>query len=149
MAMVMQSRMEKLREHYVNSGVVKDFSIRMGINTGYCTVGNFGSLSRMDYTIIGGEVNLAARLESVAEKNQILLSHETYSIVKDKINCQKKESVSVKGISLPVQTYQVVNSTLQKSTTFEGMGYKLIVDENLVNKETNIKQLLKDNFENG
>jgi hypothetical protein len=48
-----------------------------------------------------------------------------------------------------VQTYQVVNSTLQKSTTFEGMGYKLIVDENLVNKETNIKQLLKDNFENG
>ena len=50
----------------------------MGINTGYCNVGNFGSEQRMDYTIIGAEANLAARLQSIAQPGEIVLSYETY-----------------------------------------------------------------------
>ena len=52
-------------------GVENRFRVRMGINTGYCNVGNFGSADRMDYTIIGAEANLAARLQSIAEPGML------------------------------------------------------------------------------
>jgi hypothetical protein len=55
----------------------------MGINTGFCNVGNFGSAERMDYTVIGAEVNLAARLQSIAEPGSIVMSYETYALVRD------------------------------------------------------------------
>ena len=66
-------------------GAEKPFQLRVGINTGYCTVGNFGSEDRMDYTIIGSAVNLTARLQSRAEIDGILIGHETYSLVKDEV----------------------------------------------------------------
>jgi hypothetical protein len=81
----------------------------MGINTGVCTVGNFGSEDRMDYTIIGGGVNLAARLESACAPTEILISYETYAHVKDLIHCEKRDKISVKGVAHPVTSYQVVD----------------------------------------
>ncbi len=63
MAVAMQRRMRELEQEWRNRGLERPFRIRMGISTGFCTVGNFGSKDRMDYTIIGNEVNLAARLE--------------------------------------------------------------------------------------
>ena len=60
----------------------------MGINTGYCNVGNFGSDDRMDYTIIGAEANLAARLQSIAEPGGIVLSYETYALVRDMVRAR-------------------------------------------------------------
>ena len=59
------------------------FRARIGINTGYCNVGNFGSDQRMEYTIIGAETNLAARLQSIADPGQIILSYESYVCVRD------------------------------------------------------------------
>jgi Adenylate and Guanylate cyclase catalytic domain len=82
---------------------------RTGINTGFCTVGNFGSEDRMDYTIIGGGVNLACRLEQMAPPGEILISYETYAQVKDQVCCEEREHINVKGISRPVATYQVVD----------------------------------------
>lgn len=67
MAVAMQRRMIKLTEIWHSQGYEKPFKMRIGINTGYCNVGNFGSEDRMDYTIIGEEVNLAARLEAAAD----------------------------------------------------------------------------------
>ncbi len=64
----------------------------------------------MDYTIIGGGVNLASRLESAATPGEILISYETYALVKDEIHCEEHGEVTVKGIAYPVATYQVVNS---------------------------------------
>ena len=66
MAIEMQQRMDDLKKVWFEKGYEHPFEMRVGINTGYCNVGNFGSEERMDYTIIGGEVNLAARLESSA-----------------------------------------------------------------------------------
>src|SRR3546814_4913789 len=63
--------------------------LRMGINTGYCNVGNFGSSSRMDYTIIGAEANLAARLQSIAEPGSIVISYETCALVQDLAQVRK------------------------------------------------------------
>ncbi|MGK0290220.1 MAG: adenylate cyclase, partial [bacterium] len=82
MAIEMRKRMEELRSEWITKGVDVPLHIRIGINTGYCTVGNFGSESRLDYTIIGGQVNLASRLETNAEPDQILISHRTYTLIK-------------------------------------------------------------------
>lgn len=107
MAIKMQKRMHELRQRWLDMGLERPFEMRIGINTGYCTVGNFGSEDRMDYTIIGGEVNLAARLESLAEEGGILLAHETWSLVKNSVLAEQAETVSVKGIARPVKTYRV------------------------------------------
>src|SRR5688500_10728120 len=85
MAMAMQRRMSELQILWREMGSDKTFQVRMGINTGYCDVGNFGSDLRMDYTIIGSEVNMAARLEQAADPGGILISKETYSLVRDEI----------------------------------------------------------------
>jgi len=109
MALEMRSRIHELQKEWSSRGVGQPFHIRMGINTGFCTVGNFGSLDRMDYTIIGSQVNLASRLESAADVDQILISYETYALVKDVVYCEKREPIAAKGISEPVQTYMVVD----------------------------------------
>ena len=63
----------------------------------------------MDYTIIGSEVNLAARLQSHAELGGILLSHETYSLVKDHVLAEEQDPMQVKGFAKPVRNYKVLD----------------------------------------
>jgi class 3 adenylate cyclase len=109
MAIDMRRHMQILRKKWLEQGIKTPLQIRMGINTGYCTVGNFGTENRMDYTIIGQEVNLASRLESSAEAGEILISEETYNLVKDKIMCRLKGDVEMKGFSKAIPTYQVID----------------------------------------
>ncbi len=88
-------------------GVEKPFRARMGINTGYCNVGNFGSADRMDYTIIGAEANLAARLQQVAGIGQIVMSYETYALVSDMVVAKRLPAITMKGISREIMPYVV------------------------------------------
>ena len=88
-------------------GIEKPFRARMGINTGFCNVGNFGSDDRMDYTIIGAEANLAARLQSIAEPGGIVLSYETYALVRDIVRAHPLPPITMKGISREVVPYAV------------------------------------------
>jgi class 3 adenylate cyclase len=110
MAIAMRKRMRELHELWRASGIEKPLQCRIGINTGYCTVGNFGSEDRMDYTIIGSGVNLASRLEAAATPGEILISYETYAAVRQRIHCEERGRISVKGIAYPVATYQVVDT---------------------------------------
>ncbi|MFQ5972807.1 MAG: adenylate/guanylate cyclase domain-containing protein, partial [Alphaproteobacteria bacterium] len=110
MAIAMRERMRELEEVWRASGIENPLKCRIGINTGYCTVGNFGSEDRMDYTIIGGGVNLASRLEATSAPGEILISYETYAHVKDGIQCKEHGQITVKGIAYPVATYLVVES---------------------------------------
>src|SRR5262249_24308455 len=71
-----------------------------------CNVGNFGSEDRMDYTIIGAEANLAARLQSIAEPGGIVMSYETYALVRDLVQARALEPIFMKGISHEVIPYR-------------------------------------------
>ena len=134
MAIAMQQRMRDLQAEWRERGQEHVFQLRIGINTGYCTVGNFGSDERIDYTIIGNEVNLAARLQSHADLGGILLAHETYSLVKDVVFAEETGTITVKGFSTPVRTHRVVG--LQDESGTQGRvirqeqdGLLLIIDQ--------------------
>lgn len=109
MAIAMKKKMRSLQLEWFNQGIKKPLQIRMGINTGYCTVGTFGTSSHLDYTVLGTEVNLASRLESAAEPDEILISQETWSLTKDVIMCRDKGEIQVKGFAQPVKVYQVAD----------------------------------------
>ncbi|WP_170605802.1 adenylate/guanylate cyclase domain-containing protein [Ruegeria arenilitoris] len=106
-AIEMQLRGKELEREWRDLGIEKPLRMRIGINTGYCTVGNFGSEDRMDYTIIGNEVNLAARLQTLAEPGRIAIAHETFSLVRNQFDATEAEPRVVKGFEEPVRNYLV------------------------------------------
>jgi len=110
MAIAMQRRMRELEQEWRNRGLLRPFRIRMGIATGFCTVGNFGSRDRMDYTIIGNEVNLAARLQSATEPGSILLSYETNALVQGIVMTEEQPPITVKGFPKPISGYKLVGT---------------------------------------
>jgi adenylate cyclase len=107
MALDMQRRLAELNVQWRKRGIAEPFRVRMGINTGFCNVGNFGSDDRMDYTIIGAEANLAARLQSIAQPGEIVLSYETFMLVRDMARARPLEPITLKGIAHPVVPYLV------------------------------------------
>ena len=126
MALEMQSRLDELDGVWRAKGLEHPFRARMGINTGYCNVGNFGSDARMDYTIIGAEANLAARLEGIAEPGGIVMSYETYAHVRDLIEAEALEPTRFKGIARDITPYRVLRKA--KGTAPVPKGDKLVVD---------------------
>jgi class 3 adenylate cyclase len=108
MALAMQDRLRELHAIWTSRGFQQPFVVRMGINTGYCNVGNFGSSERLSYTIVGGEVNVAARLESNADPGGLLISYETYALVRDLVDVEERQSVRMKGIARDIRTFAVL-----------------------------------------
>jgi class 3 adenylate cyclase len=108
MALEMRTRMSELQIKWFELGYPYPLKIRMGISTGFVTVGNFGSSERMDYTIIGSPVNLASRLQTHAAEDQILISHETWGYVRDCVNCAQPVLLDIKGFTQPVLAYDVI-----------------------------------------
>jgi len=108
MALEMQHRLTELNTEWLSRGYEHPLRARIGINTGFCNVGNFGSPTRMDYTVIGAEANLAARLASIAEPGGIVISYETWAHVRDIVKVRRLEPAKVKGISREVVPYEVV-----------------------------------------
>jgi class 3 adenylate cyclase len=133
MAMAMQRRLTDLGEIWREKGYEKPFRQRVGINTGFCNVGNFGSDFRMNYTIIGPEVNLAARLEQASDVGGILMSYETWALVRDFVQTEARPPVKAKGIQDEISTFAVVNPQAgdpsQRSVLRrERPGMKVLVD---------------------
>ncbi|WP_394124267.1 adenylate/guanylate cyclase domain-containing protein [Psychrobacter nivimaris] len=108
MAIDMRREMRTLRQKWRLMGF-EGLYIRVGITTGYCHVGNFGSNSRLSYTIIGKEANLASRLESCAGKDQILVSESTYDYICHNYECEHVAAFCLKGIDEKVDAWQVLD----------------------------------------
>ena len=107
MALAMQARTAELAGTWLDVGLQAPLRVRMGINTGPASVGNFGSAGRMDFTAIGNQVNLAARVQSHCPPGSVLITHSTWALVKDRIACAPAGDMTVKGIHYPVRVYEV------------------------------------------
>ena len=101
MALKMKRKLKAIRKRWTSFGLTESLDVRMGIHTDVCTVGNFGSQDRLDYTVLGNGVNLASRLESLANPNEILISENTFNIIKKDIDCTYVDEIIVKGKSQP------------------------------------------------
>ena len=107
MAMEMQTQIHDLSGEWDEHGMDIALQIRVGIFTGYCTVGNFGSEEHMDYTIIGNPVNAASRVESAAAPGEVLVSHKTWSFINEYVEGAEMNAIVVKGFQDPLRVYRV------------------------------------------
>lgn len=133
MAITMRQQMHVLRERWLKMGF-PELHVRMGVSTGYCHVGNYGSDYRMSYTVIGHDVNLAARLQAVADIDEILIAGATYKLIKDEFICIPKQSIQLKGVQNTTETWQVLDkytgmkSEAQKWFDYEYKGFHLLLN---------------------
>jgi len=151
MAIEMQRRARELRTRMAAEGFERPFHMRIGINTGYCNVGNFGSADRMDYTIIGSAVNLAARLQTHCDPDGVLASYETYVLVRDIVDFEESEPVNLKGIRRKVRTFAVrslndppVDPSRQFHFDQEGLKLSLDLDKMVGNARAEALRSVED-----
>jgi len=140
MALEMQERMRELREQWQNRGLHRPFHIRIGITSGHCTVGNFGSEQQMAYTVIGRQVNLASRLQSQAEDDGILVSRPTWSLVSEQVDGRQGDPVNAQGFDELVEVHKVfgLKDPRKSVTAIKGgeQGFSLWLDPQQIESET-------------
>jgi len=104
-------QMEVLGEMNKNWPEEKQINIGIGVNSGIMTVGNMGSLGRMNYTLMGDNVNLGARLEGTNKTygTNIIISEYTYGLVKDYVYVRELDNIRVKGKNKPVLIYELMD----------------------------------------
>ena len=107
MALRMKQRIQELQKHWKKLGASNGLRVRMGISSGYCTVGNFGSDLRLDYTVLGSPVNLAARLEAMANPGAILVDENTHALIGDQVVVEPFDTITPKGFARPLKIFQV------------------------------------------
>lgn len=107
MALDMRDRARELGALWRSHGIPKPVRVRMAMNTGFCTVGNFGSEQRLEYTILGSPVNLAFRLQSLAEPDTIILAESTYTLLQDAVEAVRVGDITPKGFVRPIGTYRL------------------------------------------
>lgn len=105
MAVAMQKRMKELSEEWLFAGFSEPFQIRCGIHTGFAAVGNFGSAERLDYTVIGSNVNLASRIQAQADPGGILASHTTWAYTRTDFAWESRGQLEAKGFYKKVPVY--------------------------------------------
>ena len=105
-ALEMRTRLVELRQGWAVEGR-ELLTMGVGITSGYVTVGNIGSPARMDYTVLGNQVNLASRLADKAEGGQILVSEKTLTTVRDIVAWEEIERVQLEGVSRPIGIFQI------------------------------------------
>tara|TARA_Y100000817_G_scaffold296973_1_gene272933 strand:- start:1877 stop:3004 length:1128 start_codon:yes stop_codon:yes gene_type:complete len=151
MALEMKKRLRKLKKDWERTGLSESLDVRMGIHTDVCTVGNFGSSDRLDYTVLGNGVNLASRLESLAGANEILISENTHNLINKDIHSQFFSEITVKGKAHPVKAYQVSGFVSKKIKEeiikVSEDGFTLSLDKTKIKNKDNIISILEDSID--
>jgi adenylate cyclase len=106
-ALAMQEGIAGLNERRAQQGK-EPIAVGIGVSAGEAVAGTVGTEDRMEYTVIGDSVNLAARLESNAKPHQILISHRTYERVRDLVDARPLGRIRVKGKEEEVEVYEVL-----------------------------------------
>jgi class 3 adenylate cyclase/tetratricopeptide (TPR) repeat protein len=103
---------KQIREHraYLGGAQGVEWTVRMGLNTGWVVVGGIGDHLRMDYTAVGDTTNLAARLQSLAQPGTVLISESTARLLEGAIEMEALEPAYVKGKAELVQAYRVLRT---------------------------------------
>ena len=114
MAIEMREKTKELQRHWAENGC--NIDICFGINTGYVTVGNIGSTSQMNYTVIGHQVNIAHRLQTEAKAGQILITARTLAGVKDIVETEEIKGIKLRGIHKPMNVFSVIQYKNQPYT---------------------------------
>lgn len=108
MALNMQTRLNELAKSWRAQGLPNHLQMRVGLHTGFCTVGSFGARHRLDYTAVGGVVNIASRLEAAAPPGGILVSEDTLNLVRSDITVGASYPLMLKGIDRPIRCAEVL-----------------------------------------
>lgn len=103
MALSMRDEIHSMALRYADQVPNQPLTVRMGIASGYCTTGNFGAPNRLEYTAIGRTVNLASRLEKLAQPGEIILSSSYTAQLDDEFSLSDRGTTRVKGFARPVQ----------------------------------------------
>tara|TARA_B100001173_G_scaffold280317_1_gene263663 strand:- start:195 stop:1148 length:954 start_codon:yes stop_codon:yes gene_type:complete len=149
MALEMLDKMRELEGYWGKNFSLKNaLQIRIGINTGFCTVGNFGSDNRLDYTAVGGAVNLASRLEHLALPGTAVVSEETFMLVNQFFKFKLPEETEVKGFLRKVKYYALDEKGSSKLSilSVKGKGFDLTINQQLFSKRD--LEELKSSIEN-
>ena len=127
-ALEMIAEVGKLKTEWKDEAGFENFEIRIGINTGEMTVGNMGSDTRFDYTVIGDNVNLGSRLEGINKEygTAIIISENTYTGLAGRVVARKIDQVAVKGRQKPVYIYELLG--------LKGTGQKAAADQEFLDK---------------
>jgi len=107
-AFEMRGRVERLSTLWRRRGLTDYLSLRIGINTGYCTVGVFGGELFKNYAALGTPINIAARLQAKASAGAILCGYQTYAVVREQVYARPCGPLSLRGISHPVEAFEIL-----------------------------------------
>jgi adenylate cyclase len=107
-AVGMRVRVRELAAELRRRGVPADLQIRVGINTGHCTIGVFGSDVMRAYKAVGFPVNIASRLQTEADPGSILCGFRTYALAEDLVRAVRREPLALKGAARPVEAWEIV-----------------------------------------
>lgn len=149
MALEMQDKLETLRQTWHDRGFSQNIHVRMGISTGYCHVGNFGSSSRLHYTVIGNTANEASRIQDLAQPDTVMISDETWLLVKEMFHCQSHGEVMLKGRDHPVKLHQVTSphdQAADRRIRVEGTGYQLRLDPDSIDDRDAVISALEESI---
>jgi len=138
-ALEMQARMSALREERAARGRGHPFHLRMGIASGYCLVGDFGSDEHMSYSILGQQVDLARLVQSQAGPNEILITKPVWTLVHDRFKCVPAPPIHSETLDEAAEVYRVVETVDAGADTGtmhrSGPGFSLWLDPGLASDE--------------